>query len=361
MKKITFPHMGNLYIAAETFFKELGYEVIVPPKNSRKTLDLGMKYSPEFACLPLKINIGNFIQALKKGADTIVMGGGVGPCRFGYYCEVQKGILNDLGYDFQMISLEPEILKTFNNIRQVMGGVPWTKIYGSGKLAWNKIVAIDEIHKQVLKSRGQEQKEGTINEIYNKFLERIQDIWSIRGIKDIKNEYYKLIKEAEGNYKRGIEIKVGIVGEIYVVIEPFTNLNIEQKLGDLGVTVEKELYISHWVRQFLKMDNNHKEVKEAAAPYLRGTVGGHGLDSVGNAVLYAKKGFDGVIQVAPFTCMPEIVAQSILPEVNDNEDITVLSLIFDEHTGEAGLKTRLEAFVDLLARKKKLKGAVSSG
>jgi len=64
-------------------------------------------HSPEFACLPLKINIGNFIEALEKGADTIVMAGGVGPCRFGYYGQVQKEILKDLGYDFEMIILEP--------------------------------------------------------------------------------------------------------------------------------------------------------------------------------------------------------------------------------------------------------------
>jgi len=361
MKKITFPHMGNLYIPAQTFFKELGYEVVVPPKNSRRTLDLGMKYSPEFACLPLKINIGNFIQAIERGAEIIVMGGGVGPCRFGYYCEVQKEILKDLGYRFQMISLEPEIFKTFNNIRQVMDKIPWLKIFSAAKLAWSKIVAMDKIHKQVLKSRSCEKKDGIVDTIYAKFLKELEDAWSIIEIKKLEKEYSGRIKETKGIYKRGVEIKIGIVGEIYVVLEPFTNLNIERKLGELGVTVDKEIYISHWVRQFLNMDKNHEKIQKAALPYLRGTVGGHGLDSVGNSVLYASKGFDGVVQVAPFTCMPEIVAQSILPEVSNRENIAILSLIFDEHTGEAGLITRLEAFVDLLVRKKKYKGAVNSG
>ena len=105
--KVTFPQMGTMEIAVKTLLKELGLEVVPPPKITQKTLDLGVKYSPEFACLPLKINVGNYIEALEKGADTILMGGGVGPCRFGYYGEVERKILKDLGYDFEMIILEP--------------------------------------------------------------------------------------------------------------------------------------------------------------------------------------------------------------------------------------------------------------
>ncbi|WP_245984511.1 acyl-CoA dehydratase activase-related protein [Biomaibacter acetigenes] len=105
--KVTFPHMGNIYIPLKSFFESLGVEVVVPPPCSKKTLELGVKYSPEFACLPLKINLGNFIEALEDGADTIVMAGGIGPCRFGYYAEVQREILKDLGFEFNMVVLEP--------------------------------------------------------------------------------------------------------------------------------------------------------------------------------------------------------------------------------------------------------------
>ncbi|MGB4266133.1 MAG: CoA protein activase, partial [Limnochordia bacterium] len=45
--KITFPHMGNLYIAIEALLGELGHEFVVPPKSSKRTLTLGTKYSPE--------------------------------------------------------------------------------------------------------------------------------------------------------------------------------------------------------------------------------------------------------------------------------------------------------------------------
>ena len=105
--KITFPHMGNVYIPLKCLFENLGLQVIPPPPCTKRTLELGITHSPEFACLPLKINIGNFIEALENGADTIVMAGGIGPCRFGYYGEVQREILKDLGFSFEMIILEP--------------------------------------------------------------------------------------------------------------------------------------------------------------------------------------------------------------------------------------------------------------
>ena len=55
--------------------------------------------------------------------------------------------------------------------------------------------------------------------------------------------------------------------------------------------------------------------------------------------------------ILPFTCMPEVVAQAILPAVSQDLDLPILSLVVDEHTGEAGFQTRLEAFVDLISRR----------
>ena len=50
--------------------------------------------------------------------------------------------------------------------------------------------------------------------------------------------------------------------------------------------------------------------------------------------------------------MPEIVAQNILPKVSREEDIPILSLVLDEQTGKAGYITRIEAFIDLIKRKR---------
>ena len=63
---------------------------------------------------------------------------------------------------------------------------------------------------------------------------------------------------------------------------------------------------------------------------------------------FADAGLDGIIQVFPFNCMPEIIAKNILPQVSKEVNMPVISLAFDEQSGEAGVLTRLEAFIDLL-------------
>ena len=69
--------------------------------------------------------------------------------------------------------------------------------------------------------------------------------------------------------------------------------------------------------------------------------------------MYAsEKGTDGLIHVSPFTCMPEIMSQNIFPKMREDINLPILSLIMDEQTGRAGYITRLEAFVDLMRRKK---------
>jgi len=50
--------------------------------------------------------------------------------------------------------------------------------------------------------------------------------------------------------------------------------------------------------------------------------------------------------------MPEIVSKSILPTISNDKDFPIMSLVVDEMTGEAGFVTRIEAFLDLLERRR---------
>ncbi|AGB40572.1 hypothetical protein Halha_0598 [Halobacteroides halobius DSM 5150] len=355
--KVTFPHMGTMDIAVKTLFEELGLDVVPPPPITQRTLDLGVKHSPEFACLPLKINIGNFIEAIEAGADTIVMGGGVGPCRFGYYGEVQKKILNDLGYDFEMIVLEPIQVswqQFYNSLKLLLGNISWWNLIGAWRKGWAKATGVDHLSQLINQIRPYlvNRKEGT--RVYKEGLELIDQATSIAETNVLVEETENRINSLEKR-KNFTPLKVGMVGEIYVVLEPFTNFELEEKLGEMGVVVDRAIYLTDWIREnlylgFFKEKARHKKIEEAAKPYLNHFVGGHGLESVGETVLYAKEGYDGVVHLAPFTCMPEIIANSILPTISNDLDIPVLSLSVDEQTGEAGFITRMEAFVDLLAR-----------
>ena len=100
---ISFPHLGNYYIPIKYLISNITKcKVLVPPMITKKTIELGSKYSPDYVCVPFKYNLGNYIEALDNGANIILQAGG--GCRYGYYAELQEQILKDLNYEFQFIN-----------------------------------------------------------------------------------------------------------------------------------------------------------------------------------------------------------------------------------------------------------------
>lgn len=352
--KVTYPHMGSLNMVLKTMFNGIGVEVIEPPPITNKTLSLGVKYSPEFACLPLKINLGNFIEALNKGADTIVMLGGVGPCRFGYYGQVQRETLKDLGYDFKMFIVEPphgRFVDFIKELAEYFPGVDWKTALKSFVFAVEKMITADKFEKFLLKYRAHEDKPGIATKIYGEYLKKLDKATNKKELDMIAFEGMQKIKENSNKHNK-IQLRIAVVGEIYMLLESFTNMDICKALNELGVEVTKTEYLSEYLLNSAFKLPQRIEFNRNAKGYLKRDIGGHGLNTVANTVKYAKRKYDGVIQVFPFTCTPEIVAQGIIAKVSRDLDIPVMSLSYDENTGQAGYQTRLEAFVDLLERRR---------
>ncbi|MCR3922206.1 MAG: CoA protein activase [Firmicutes bacterium] len=356
--KVTYPHLGSMSVAMHGLFTDLGLDVIPPPPITKKTINLGVMHAPEFACFPLKINMGNFIEALEAGADTIVMAGGTGPCRFGYYAQVQREILRDMGYDFKMIVLEPpqgQLSGLIGELKELCGENRWPTTVNAVHTMWRKIKAMDKLHARLLQLRPRELEQGAITTAYKKGVALLATAHTPKDVNRLYSRALTLLNSVPCNYEKSV-LRLGLVGEIYMLLEPYANLQVEKLLGEMGVEVERSIYISHWIREHLILSSLHikgsRATKNAAAPYLNHFVGGHGWESIGDTVRYAHRGYDGVIHILPFTCTPEIVAQSILPTVSRQEGIPILSFSLDEQSGEAGFRTRLEAFLDLLQQRK---------
>ncbi|OWZ83287.1 2-hydroxyacyl-CoA dehydratase [Natranaerobius trueperi] len=359
MKKITFPHMGSSHIAFSMLVKELGHEVIKPPAPTRKTLTYGTKHSPEFACIPFKVLLGTYLEAIEKGADTIVSSGGVGPCRAGYYGELQNKILQDIGYNPDFVIFEPPLksLSDFmSKIKILKGNNSWIALLDIVRRTWHKLIALDDLESEVNKIRPYELNKGETSKQLKIGQSMLDEAQSMKEIKEARNEALKAIRKVKCLERPEKPIKVGLIGEIYVVLEPFINADVEKTLGELGVQVDRSIHLTNWTRDNTLIDGE-KGVKKLARPYLDQLVGGHGQNSIGETIHYAENDFDGVVHLAPFTCIPEIVAKSIIPKVSQDYNIPVITLFLDEQTGKAGVQTRLEAFVDLI--KKKRLGEVS--
>lgn len=359
MRKVSFPYMGTSYIPFNKLLTALGNEVVLPPRPNAETISLGCKFAPEFACYPFKIVLGTYVQVLEAGADTLVSTGGVGPCRAGLYTTLQEKILKDLGYDFEMITLEPpgrHLKDLITSIKKLINTRLSFKDYiNIGRFVWKELTLLDKAERLSHKVRPLEVKKGETTRTYKKCVDLVSGAQSIKELTEIEREIELLYECIE---KKDFDpVKIGIVGEIYVLLEPSANLEIEETLGDLGVYVERSMFLAGYTVSNAVMDLFHmageRDIKKLASPYFKEMCGGHGRESVGNAVHFAKRGFDGLIQLSPFTCIPEIVAKSILPRVCEERGMGFLAITLDEQTGKEGVRTRLEAFVDMLAAKRK--------
>lgn len=361
--KVTYPHMGNAYIAINALLRGLKLEVIPPPPITRRTMELATKYSPEFACLPLKINIGNFIEAMDQGADTIVMAGGWGPCRFGYYAQVEREILKDLGYEFNLVILEApdfKLTQLINQLKSLGRNVTLWEALKVIKFAWKKLNAVEQVEIVFEETLPRTDLKDEAEKIYTQTLKAIDQADEVLAVQSLSN---KAVTELQmlPRHERMV-VKIGLVGEIYTILEPASNYDICRTMGRLDAEVTRSIYLSEWVNDHLLgglvKKSHHREIVACAQPYLGYWVGGHGQETVGSTVDFAHRNYDGVIQIGPLTCMPEIVAQSILPSISDQEGIPCMSMWFDEHSGQAGVNTRLEAFIDMVRRQRHLNEAV---
>lgn len=356
--KITFPHLGNVYIAGKAFLEELGHEVITPPVCSRKTLEIGLKNSPEMMCLPFKIFIGNYIESIEKGADTIILTGSCGPCRFGLYPLLQRDILRRLGYDVNFIVLDSprEGFSDFkDNIGKILGSTSAIKFSRSAKLALELIKMTDNLSQLSNEIRAFAINKREVNNIMDKFYDKAVKVFGANELKSLIRDTCEELNSVRLDKKINPP-RVGIIGEIYTIIEPFVNLEVERKLGELNILVEKSLTPTKWLEHHVmsyplgsKFENTKYKL---AKPYLKDIVGGHGRETVGSAVYYHNIGYDGVIQILPLNCMPEIVAKSVLKSVQKDLNFPIMTLVVDEMTGEAGFNTRIEAFSDLINKRR---------
>ena len=356
-------------MAAGTLCQGLEIPYIMPEKNNKKTLQTGAYYSPEEICLPFKLILGNIIEAIEKGADSILITGSCGPCRFGEYSELLMNILRKMGHDnlnFIVADLSSEIgLSEFT--RRVGRIAEASPLRTSEKLralkaAFAVLRLSDEIEAMAHNNAGYEVNRRECRQILNECRNGVPQCCNPEDTIQMLKQYKRSLDCIKTDRKKD-PIRLAIIGEIFTVIDPFTNLFIEDKLMDYGVSTTRMLTPSWWIRNMaLKpMKLYARRVYKASDDYMPYPVGGHGKECIGEAVLAQRNGMDGAIQIFPLGCMPEVIAKSILPTIQEDKDFPILTLIVDEVTGEAGYITRIEAFLDMLASRKKRNNNILSG
>ena len=364
--KVAFPHMGTIYVAWEKALNAMGIEAYVPPYTSKRTLSLGTKNSPEAICLPYKLILGNFIEAIEGGVDYVSMITSPGICRLGEYGRNIEQVLKEMGYhaNYIELSLYDGFKGMIDYLVRISGSKNYLKIANAIYLAVRTVFAVDELQNFLSYHRAREIHKGDSEKAFNKAIKLIRQANTANELSKALKQGLSLISNVEIDKTKDV-LHVDLTGEIYIVNDEFSNQNMERELGAMGVQVRRSLTISSFLKDaiipkiFKKGETHLERAYRLAKPYLMRDIGGDALECISD-VLYAKeRNVDGLIHVSPFTCMPEIMSQNIFPKMREDVNLPILSLIMDEQTGKAGYITRLEAFVDLM-RRKKMKAKINS-
>ncbi|MCL6581505.1 MAG: acyl-CoA dehydratase activase-related protein [Firmicutes bacterium] len=135
--------------------------------------------------------------------------------------------------------------------------------------------------------------------------------------------------------------RVAVVGHAYNLFDPGANLGLLRRLAALGCRV-------------ITSESLTEAEVQAESVLLSKEI----FWSTGRRVLAAVTRFtrerlvEGIVHVVSFGCGPDSMVGEIAErEVRRCSDLPYMVLTMDEHSGEAGLQTRLEAFVDMVGRR----------
>lgn len=342
---LIFPHMGNYSVPAKYLFSHiLDVKILDAPSITSKTIEMGNKYSPEFLCTPFKYTLGTYIECLELGANILIqLGGG---CRYGYYSELQDKILKDLGYDFTLINLitagRTDIKKIYKSIRKISKINLFKSIYYL-LITIKMVKCMDDIDIYIRENIGFEVEKNSFDNLKKEMLKTFANTKSYFHLKKEYKKYKKKFKEIKIN-KPSNCIKVGIIGELYTIMEPFANYELEKELASNNIAITRFTNVDYLL--FKKKKAVAKVMKKCK--YVKYRMGADATDNICRCEYLCQKKYDGIIHIKSSFCTPEIGIMPTLTKICNIYKVPLLFFSFDANTSEVGIKTRLEAFYDML-------------
>jgi predicted nucleotide-binding protein (sugar kinase/HSP70/actin superfamily) len=259
------------------------------------------------------------------------------------------------------------------------------------RVSWENVIAMDLLVRCLHETRPYEAVPGETEAVYKKHLERLRHELAVPGrdlialMREVRRDFENIPVNAT---KRPL---IGIVGEIFVRSNRFSNEDTVRKVERLGgeawlAPVDEWFYYinamglrralrnsdyKHWLKLKLKdhfqykiahemehvfdgmlktiHDPNVYKVMENASPYIHNSLEGEAVLSVGKSVDMINRGCVGIINLMPFGCMPGTVVTALMSRVAGERGAPFISLPFDGTDSPAN-RLQLEAFMEQCSR-----------
>ena len=317
-------HFYRYYPFWKKLLEELDVELVLSQPTNKKIVEEGVTHGFGELCIPVKIYYGHVLKIIRENPDLdyIFVPRYVAEVKEAYFCP-------------KFLSL-PDIIK-------ILPGVPKILNFEVNVKEFPIATSVIELGKELGKTQNQalnayKAAQKYFDE-YHKFLRVGAPVnHALRLVEN--NRPFTLPKK-----KQKGDLKFLLLGHAYNIFDTFINLDFQKKLRDQGVEVltienlpesifKDPVIISKRLRNYWR---HEEEIMQSIRYFLT-----KGRDEI-----------DGVIFLISFACGPDSLISELIMRDMKVVRLAFLEIIMDEHSGTAGLLTRIESFVEMVRRKKK--------
>ncbi|MBS4540161.1 hypothetical protein GOQ27_16905 [Clostridium sp. D2Q-11] len=299
------------------FFNELGAEVVVSQKTNKDILNMGVLNCVDDACLPVKVFHGHACN-IKDKVDYMFIPRLISLSKREFECPKILGLPAMVK---NTIPNMPEIIDVEINFRK-------NKIHLSREI----YQAAEKITKNPIKIQQAYRKAKDEYRKYEQLLNK--GAHCELAISNYKNQFTSFNKNHK-NDKNNLNII--LLGHQYNIYDDYINMNIFKKLNKRGINIltpnmvdGKQInnYISHLPKRMFWTSG--KKIVGATS------------------FLINQRKVDGIIFISSFGCGLDSILIDIVEREAKSFKVPFNLITLDEHSGEAGINTRIEAFIDML-------------
>ncbi|MCI4626204.1 MAG: acyl-CoA dehydratase activase [Candidatus Magnetoovum sp. WYHC-5] len=384
-KTVYIPPMSDHAYALAAGFQYCGVNSEVLPDTDAESIAIGKRFVSGKECYPCAVTSGDmlkkvFSDGFDKHNSVFFMPSGTGPCRFGQYNVFQKLILDKAGLNDVQIFAPVQDTTFYKDL-----GIAGTDFV---KRTWQGIIAYELLVKCLHETRPFEKQHGAAEALYILYKQRLFDMLR-KNDKDVDDTLINMRRDFENipvNNKKSKPM-IGVVGEIFVRSNRFSNENLIRKLETLGSWVwlspveEWTYYINYFslknslIKKYMSgiidflftgvyqktiehrynryfdgfLDTAHepeiRHLLKKASPYVHESFAGETILSIGKAVDLIERGASGIVNVMPFGCMPGTIVTALMRSITKQYGVPCISLPYDgTESNVVGL--HLEAFIE---------------
>jgi len=309
----------------KTFFEELGTEVVVSPPTTQTMLSSGSSRVVADTCLPVKVFLGHVLYLVEK-CDYIFIPALRSVKKKVYNCSKFLG-LPDM--TMAVIPESPSILdididiskgkrKLYQAIYKLARHFTWSpfKVRQASLAAWQAHLN----YRQLMSS---------------------YRLTPPQAIERISGTLEATLK-THSSHSTSTRGTIAIIGHPYLLYDEHINHRLIHRLEQADYKVlTPEMLITD-------------ELESATVRLAGSAYWTYGEEVVGAGGHYLENGADGVIGIMTFGCGPDSLMMDMVRRHATRLRATAfMSLTLEEHTAEAGVVTRLEAFLDMIHRMKR--------